>query len=132
MAIANFQEKLLFFTRQKSRISAQLSNVQMTQLAATKKISQSQMEYNKVLQDLYYDPEYGYGTEEYAEILLQLQNDHEFELASLNAWESELDIQKENLETQLNEINGYESAWQKLLLQNIKVDFTFGGSGGGK
>lgn len=132
MAIANFQEKLLFFTRQKSRISRQLSNVQMTQLAATKKISQSQMEYNQVLQDLYYDPDYGYGTEEYSEILLQLQNDHEFELASLNAWESELDIQKENLETQLNEINGYETAWQKLLMQNIKVDFTFGGSGGGK
>ena len=132
MAIANFQEKLLFFTRQKSRISNQLSNVQMNQLAATKKISQSQMEYNQVLQDLYYDPDYGYGTEEYSEVLLQLQNDHEFELASLNAWESELDIQKENLETQLNEINGYETAWQKLLMQNIKVDFTFGGSGGGK
>ena len=132
MAIANFQEKLLFFTRQKSRISNQLSNVQMNQLAATKKISQSQMEYNQVLQDLYYDPDYGYGTEEYSEILLQLQNDHEFELASLNAWESQLDLQKENLETQLNEINGYESAWQKLLMQNIKVDFTFGGAGGGK
>ena len=132
MAIANFQEKLLFFTRQKSRISNQLSNVQMNQLAATKKISQSQMEYNQVLQDLYYDPDYGYGTEEYSEVLLQLQNDHEFELASLNAWESQLDLQKENLETQLNEINGYESAWQKLLMQNIKVDFTFGGAGGGK
>ena len=132
MAIANFQEKLLFFTRQKSRISNQLSNVQMNQLAATKKISQSQMEYNQVLQDLYYDPEYGYGTEEYSIVLLELQNDHEFELAALNGWESQLDIQKENLETQLNEINGYESAWQKLLLQNIKVDFTFGGSGGGK
>ena len=132
MAIANFQEKLLFFTRQKSRISNQLSNVQMNQLAATKKISQSQMEYNQVLQDLYYDPDFGYGTEEYSVVLLELQNDHEFELAALNSWESQLDLQKENLETQLNEINGYESAWQKLLLQNIKVDFTFGGSGGGK
>ena len=45
---------------------------------------------------------------------LQLQNDHEFELANINAWESELEVQKENLETQLNEINGYESAWQKI------------------
>lgn len=132
MAIANFQEKLLFFTRQKSRISSQLSNVQMTQLSATKAAAQAQMEYNQQLQDLYYDPDYGYGTEEYAEILLQLQNDHEFELASLTAWESQLDMQKENLETQLNEISGYETAWQKLLSQNIKVDFTFGGSGGGK
>lgn len=132
MSIANFQEKLLFFTRQKSRISNQLSNVQMTQLAATKATTKEQMEYNEQLQALYYDPDYGYGTPEYSEILLELQSDHEFELASLTAWESQLDIQKENLETQLNEITGYESAWQKLLQQNIKVDFTFGGSGGGK
>ena len=130
MSIANFQEKLLFYTRQKSRISRQLSDVQMTQLAATKAITKSQMEYNEQLQALYYDPDYGYGTSEYSEILLELQNDHEFELASLNAWESQVDIQKENLETQLNEITGYETAWQKLLQQNIKVDFTFGGSNG--
>ena len=104
----------------------------MTQLAATKATTKEQMEYNEQLQALYYDPDYGYGTPEYSEILLELQSDHEFELASLTAWESQLDIQKENLETQLNEITGYESAWQKLLQQNIKVDFTFGGSGGGK
>ena len=132
MSIANFQEKLLFFTRQKSRISSQLSNVQMTQLAATKATTKEQMDYNEQLQALYYDPDFGYGTPEYSEILLELQSDHEFELASLSAWESQLDIQKENLETQLNEISGYETAWQKLLQQNIKVDFTFGGSGGGK
>ncbi len=28
------------------------------------------------------------------EMLLQLQNDHEFELANINAWESELEVQK--------------------------------------
>lgn len=132
MSIANFQEKLLFFTRQKSRISSQLSNLQMTQLAATKATTKEQMEYNEQLQALYYDENYGYGTPEYTEVLLELQSDHEFELASLTAWESQLDAQKENLETQLNEITGYESAWQKLLQHNIKVDFSFGGSGGGK
>ena len=61
---------------------------------------------------------------------MQLQSDHEFEMANINAWESELELQKENLETQLNEISGYESAWQKLLVSNIKNDFVFGGVGG--
>lgn len=133
MSIANLQEKLLFYTKQKSQISLQLSDVQMDQLSATKSMAAEQQEYNAKLSDLYYDEEYGYGTDEYSEMLLELQNDHEFELASLNSWESQLELEKENLETQLNEITTYESSWQKLLSTNIKNDFSYGGaSTGGK
>ena len=80
MSVANLQEKLLFFTSQKSRISAQLSNIQMQQLSATRKSSTSQMAYNEKLQQLYYDPEIGYGTDEYTEVLVQLQNDQSWKL----------------------------------------------------
>ena len=132
MSIANLQEKLLFFTRQKSRINNQLSNIQMQQLTATRKSTTSQMAYNEQLQNLYYDPEVGYGTPEYTEILVELQSDHEFEMASLTAWESQLEAQKEAFETQLNEVQNYENSWQKLLANNIKVEFSYGGVGGGK
>ena len=132
MAISNFQEKLLFYTQQKSRISMQLSDVQMKQLSASKSIQTKQQEFNAKLSALYYDEEFGYGTDEYSEMLLQLQNEHEFELASINSWESQLDIEKENLETQLNEIQSYESTWQKLLSAATKTDFVYGGIGGGK
>ena len=133
MSIANLQEKLLFFSRQKSRLGNQLSNIQMQQLSATRKSATSQMAYNQQLQELYYDPDIGYGTDEYADVLVVLQNDHEFEMASLTAWESELEAQKECLETQLNEVQNYENSWQKLLANNIKVEFSYGGvSGGGK
>lgn len=131
MSVANLQEKLLFFTQQKSRINNQLSNIQMQQLSATRQSATSQMAYNAKLQDLYYDPEIGYGTEEYAEVLVVLQNDHEFEMSSLTAWESELEAQKECFETQLNEVQNYENTWQKLLANNIKVEFSYGGVGGG-
>ena len=130
MAISNFQEKLLFYTQQKSRISMQLSDVQMRQLSASKTIQTKQQEFNAKLSALYYDEEYGYGTDEYSEMLLQLQSEHEFELASINSWESQLDIEKENLETQLNEIQSYESTWQKLLSAAITTDFVYGGIGG--
>ena len=130
MSIANLQEKLLFYTNQKSRISNQLSNIQMNQLSATRSSATKQQEYNAKLTALYYDEDYGYGTDQYSEMLLELQNDHEFEMASINSWESELELQKENLETQLNEISGYESAWQKLLVSNIKSDFVYGGANG--
>lgn len=132
MSIANYQEKLLFFTSQKSRLGLQLSNIQMQQLSATRKSAEAQQAYNAQWQDLYYDENFGFGTDEYNELLVQLQNDHEFEMASLTAWESQLEAQKETLETQLNEVTNYENTWQKLLQQNIKVEFSYGGQGGGK
>lgn len=131
MSIANLQEKMLFFTAQKSRLNTELSNIQMQQMSATRKASTSQMAYNQTLQELYYDPEIGYGTDEYTEVLVQLQSDHEFEMASLTAWESQLEARKEATETQLNEITNYENSWQKLLANNIKVEFSYGGVGGG-
>lgn len=129
MSIANLQEKLLFYTRQKSRINLQLSNIQMNQLSATRSSATKQQEYNQKLSALYYDEDHGYGTDEYSEMLLELQNDHEFEMASINSWESELELQKENLETQLNEVSSYENTWQKLLQANIKNEFAYGGTG---
>ena len=130
MAISNLHEKLLFFTQQKSRLSTKLSNIQMNQLAAMKSVQQKQLEYNNKLSALYYDNEFGYGTDEYGEMLLELQNEHEFEMASINSWESQLEIEKETTETQLNEVSQYEASWQKLLQQNIKSEFSYGGSGG--
>ena len=132
MAIANYQEKLLFYTQQKSQISMKLSDIQMKQLSASKSTATKQQEYNAKLSALYYDEDYGYGTDEYSEMLLQLQNEHEFEMANLNSWESQLDIEKENLENQLTEIQSYETTWQKILQANIKNDFSYGGVGGGK
>lgn len=129
MSIANLQEKLLFYTRQKSQINLQLSNIQMNQLSATRSSATKQQEYNQKLSALYYDEDHGYGTDEYSEMLLELQNDHEFEMASINSWESELELQKENLETQLNEVSSYENTWQKLLQTNIKNEFAYGGTG---
>ena len=49
MAISNFQEKLLFYTKQKSLISSKLSNIQMQQLSATKDTAAKQQAYNQQL-----------------------------------------------------------------------------------
>ena len=132
MAVSNFHEKLLFYTRQKSMLSLKLSDLQMKQLAATKTQAVKQQEYNAQLSALYYDEEFGYGTEEYSEMLAILQSEHEYEMAHLSNWESQLDIEKESLEAQLNEIQAYENSWTKLLQNAIKIGFAYGGVGGGK
>lgn len=126
MAISNIHETLLMYTKQKSQINSQLSDVMMDMVSAARKNAEIQREYNNKVQDAYYDPDYGYGTDEYMIIMEDYENEHEFDLQSLNAWESELEIEKNNLETRLNEITSYESSWQKLLQTNIKNDFSYG------
>ena len=109
----------------------QLSDVQMSQLAASKKQQAMNIAYTHNLQELYNDPNVGHDVdpEAYAEYLLELQSEHEFEMASLTAWESELENRKECLETQWNEITGYENSWNSMLKTNIQKDFTYGGQG---
>lgn len=126
MAISNIHETLLMYTKQKSLINAELSDVMFNMLQATKRNAEMQRDYNGKLQDAYYDPDYGYGTDEYMIIIENFENEHEYELANLNSWESELEIKKNNLETRLNEITQFESSWQKLLQSNIKNDFSYG------
>ncbi len=129
MAISNIHETLLMYTKQKSEINTKLSDVMFDMLSASRKNTELQEQYNQKLQDAYYDPEYGYGTDEYMMIIDDYENDHEFDLALLNSWESELEMEKNNLETRLNEITQYESSWTKLLQSNIKSDFSYGSVG---
>ena len=129
MAISNIHETLLMYTKQKSAINEELSGVMFNMVSASRKTADLQQQYNEKLQAVYYDPDYGYGTDEYMVIIEQFENDHEFELASLEAWESELELEKNNLETQLNEITSFENSWTKLLQSNIKGVFSYGGAG---
>ena len=128
MAISNIHETLLMYTKQKTTINEQLSNVMFDMVSASRKNADIQQQYNEKLQDLYYDPDYGYGTDEYQVIVAEYENDHEFELSSLEAWESELELEKNNLETQLNEITSFENTWTKLLPSNNKNYFSDGGA----
>lgn len=129
MAISNIHETLLMYTKQKSAINAQLSDVMFNMVSASRKNAELQQQYNEKLQNAYYDPDYGYGTDEYMVIVEGYENDHEFDLAVLESWESELELQKNSLETRLNEISSFENSWTKLLQNNIKSDFSYGAVG---
>ena len=81
---------------------------------------------NHFLNEIYYNY-YETDNATYEMLTEQCENEHELELANLNSWEQELELEKNNLETQLNEITTFESTWTKLLQTNIKNDFSYGG-----
>lgn len=125
MAISNMHETLLLYTKQKSMVNNKLSTTMMNMLNASKQTAESQAKYNDNINDIYYSY-YESDPEAYEILMEQCENEHELELANLNSWEQELELQKNNLETQLNEINTFESSWTKLLQTNVKSDFSYG------
>ncbi len=124
MAISNIHETLLLYTKQKSMINDQLTGVMLNLMYATTQTADSQAKYNEQEQALYY--EY-YGTDNYELMIEDLKKEHEWELATIESWEADLEVQKNTLETKLNTISSYESSWTKLLQTNIKNDFSYGG-----
>ena len=125
MAISNIHETLLMYTRRKALINDQLSSTMMDMLNSSKKVAEEQAKYNEQVNDVYYNY-YEDDPDSYELLTEQLEQEHELALANLNSWEQELELEKNNLETQLNEINTFEATWTKLLQTNIKSDFTYG------
>lgn len=126
MAISNIHETLLLYTKQKSLVNEKLSAVMMNMLNSSKQVAENQAKYNDQMNEIYYGY-YEDDPENYELLTEQCQQEHELELANLNSWEQELELEKNNLETKLNEINTFESSWTKLLQTNIKNDFSYGG-----
>lgn len=126
MAISNIHETLLLYTKQKAMINDKLSTTMMDMLNSSKQIAEEQAKYNEIISDVYYNY-YEKDPDTYELLTEQMEREHELALANLNSWEEELELEKNNLETQLNEINTFESSWTKLLQTNIKNDFSYGG-----
>ena len=126
MAISNIHETLLLYTKQKALINDKLSTNMMNTLNASKQTAENQAKYNDKINNIYYEY-YEDDNETYELLREQCEQEHELELANLNSWEQELELEKNILETQLNEITTFESTWTKLLQTNIKNDFSYGG-----
>ena len=129
MAISNIQETLLMYTKQKSMLNGKLSDVMFDLLNASKDSAEVQAKYNDKSQEYFYNYMQDYYTDdEYQIINEQLEKQREFDLANLNSWETELELNKNNYETRLNEVTTFEATWTKLLQTNVKNDFTYGGA----
>ena len=126
MAISYIHEALLFYTKQKTSIGNKLTSISMNMLSAGKKVADAQAKYNdklNLIHNMYYEDD----PDNYEILAENLQNEHEIELAQLNAWESKLENQKMKYENEYNVISANESSWMSLLKNQIKTDFSYGG-----
>ena len=125
MANANLQEIILMYTKQQASITAKLGNIMMNTATASRNYAQKQQQYNEKCQN-YYFTYYEQDPDTYYDLVELLENEHELDLARLESWEANLEAEKNELETQFNEITSYRETWLKLLSNNLKKDYTYG------
>jgi len=131
MSIAALNGKLLLYTQEKADLTKRLTSI-MGDLNVATNNSTDLMEqtgakrayYNQKAQA---DPDYADSTE-YEVETEAVESDYQLQLAKINSWESELQTEKSNVETDLKEVTSYEESWTTLLKNNIKKDFSYGQS----
>jgi len=69
------------------------------------------------------------GSDQYNADMGAIDDEYKVKLAEVNEWETELENQKEELQTQIEAISAYKDSFQAALKQNVQSDYKFGGSG---
>ena len=127
MPISNLQETLLSYTKRLSTLNFNLSQNIMNTVSATRAYAAEQQKYNEKLEDyraLYeiIDPE---GFEE---LEAMLEHEHDLSMKRLESWESTLQAEKDQIELEISQITANKNNFEKLLGNNIKKDFSYGGT----
>lgn len=74
--------------------------------------------------------QYEVGSEQYKDAMEEIQDEYELSLAKINQWESELEVKKENIETEIKATTVAKEGFQAALKQNVQSDGKYGGNGG--
>lgn len=128
MASTGLLETVNMYTRREADLTNQLSDIVVSinrastdSLNLLDKTSKEKADVRK---------QYEAGTDAYKDAMAEVQDEYEMSLAVINQWESELTIEKENLETQIKATTVAKEGFQAALKQNVTKDHQYGGSGG--
>jgi len=131
MSIAALNGTLLMYTQEKADLTSRLMSIMGDLNVATanstdlmEQTGEKRAYYNQKAEA---DPTYADSTE-YKVTSDAVESDYQLQLANINSWESQLNTEKSNVETELKVVTTYEENWTTLLKENIKKDFTYGGS----
>ena len=132
MAVAGIQQTLLSYTMEKAAVTNQLTTIMFRLTEASKDGLETMEQTNRSRQALAQAVANGSmssDSTEYNVASQKIEEDYQLQLAEINSWESELEQQKNNLETEIKEISSFEESWTAAIKQNIKKDFSYASSG---
>jgi hypothetical protein len=124
MAYAGLLATVNLYTAEKADLTSQLSTIMESISRATGE--SSQISSDEASEQSALAAKYGTDSTEYEVANDELEHKYDAQLKAINAWESELQVQKQNLETQVQEVSSYLESFQSALKDNVKKDFKYG------
>lgn len=125
MGYAGIQTMLLTYKMRKADKEFELAEISNNYTQAVAKSSAVNDELKQVKASLdSTDEDYGYQLE-------ALDEHYGDELAEIAAWEDDLQQQQSNCQTEISQLDGYISSWEKALQTNIQKAHSYGPSASG-
>lgn len=128
MSFVGIQATVDFYTAQEADITNQLSDI-MTSITQATKQSSSVLEEENEAKDAVYEKANSDSTyansNQYNSDLQKVTDEYQVKLADITEWESELQTQKQTLQTQLQATTSYKESFTSALKQNVQSDFKY-------
>lgn len=124
MSYAGILATVNLYKAEKNMLTSDLSDILMNITDASKQCSdltEQENERKSAVRENY-DKE----DTEYKVQMDEIENEFEGQLSQVNAWESELEQQKQAKETQVQMTSSYLDSFTEVLKNNVKKDFTYG------
>lgn len=128
MAIASIQETLFLYSQQKADLTSRLATISARlTLAASQsmELTKNETAEKRELARRITSGELTADSTEYQVAVAEIEDEYELELAEINHWEQQLEVEKEQLETQIKQVTSYEESYTAILKSNVQKDFKY-------
>ena len=124
MAFVGIQQTINLYSMQQASLTNELSDILMEITDASSQGTKLVKETNSKKAAV--KEEYDTDDTEYDVQMSEIEDEYELKLAEITEWESELEVKKENMETEIQAITSYKDSFTSALKQNVQKDFKYG------
>lgn len=133
MAFSGLLTTVNLYTMQEADLTNRLSdimqNITRASSKTTKLLTDTTAKKQAINEEADNDQSYADSTQ-YERDMSAVEDDYELQLAQINEWESQLETEKDSLETQLQATTAYKESFTGALKQNVQKSFKYGGGSG--
>lgn len=126
MAIAGLQGIINFYISRECDLTNSLSDIMMKITSASRKTASITTQMSDAKNAL--KEEFGGDTDDvdYQDAKDEMDDYYNVKLADISSWEAELDVQKEEIKTELEMVKNSKESYQAIIKKNIQEDFKYG------
>lgn len=123
MSFAGIQTTVNLYTMQQADLTNRLSDIMHDITRASSQSTELLENVNAQKNDV--KNSYASDSQEYKDKMEEIEDNYELELATINNWETELEAEKAQLETEVQAVTSYKESFTSALKQNVQKDFKY-------